>query len=195
MNRTVTKRAPSDTAETNGQALYYEVHGDRQALVLLMGIGYDSSLWTLAQVPAFPIQFRVVLVDNRDAGCSSEASRPYNIADMAYDLAGVLDVLGIPSTHMVGPYMGGMIALEFALQHAHRLDRLVLAGTEASPAQSAVARSTSGAVSRPMTRLGGVWQPTARFAVLCGFSPEPRGGPGHCRFDGQHPMDPAAYWR
>ena len=54
--------------QTNGQQLYYEVHGDGPRLVLVMGIGYDSSLWTLAQVPALSTQFRVVLVDNRDAG-------------------------------------------------------------------------------------------------------------------------------
>ena len=42
-----------------------------------MGIGYDSSLWTLAQVPALSTQFQVVLVDNRDAGRSSKASHPY----------------------------------------------------------------------------------------------------------------------
>ena len=42
----------SGTVRANGQELYYEVHGEGQPLILVMGIGYDSTLWMLAQVPA-----------------------------------------------------------------------------------------------------------------------------------------------
>jgi 3-oxoadipate enol-lactonase len=138
MTTDVMQRPQSGTVQANGQELYYEVHGDGPPLVLLMGIGYDSSLWTLAQVPALSTKFRLVLVDNRDAGRSSKASHSYEIADMADDVAGLLDALGIPRTHLLGLSMGGMIAQEFALRHADRLDRLVLAGTGAAPARSAV---------------------------------------------------------
>ena len=138
MSIDVTQRSQSGTVQANGQELYYQVHGDGPPLVLVMGIGYDSSLWTLAQVPALCTKFRMVLVDNRDAGRSSQASHSYEIADMADDLAGLLDALGIPRTHLLGLSMGGMIAQEFALRHADRLDRLVLAGTGAAPARSAV---------------------------------------------------------
>jgi 3-oxoadipate enol-lactonase len=138
MNTGMTQLAPSGTVHANGQQLYYEVHGNGPPLVLVMGIGYDSSLWTLAQVPALSTQFQVVLVDNRDAGRSSKVSHPYRIADMADDLDGLLDALGIPQCHLLGLSMGGMIAQEFALRHADRLDRLVLTGTGAAPARAAV---------------------------------------------------------
>jgi 3-oxoadipate enol-lactonase len=138
MTTNVTQLPHSGTVHANGQELYYEVHGGGPPLVLLMGIGYDSSLWTLGQVPALSTRFQVILVDNRDAGRSSKARGPYRIADMADDLAGVLDSLEIPHTHLLGLSMGGMIAQEFALRYEHRLDRLVLAGTGAAPARSAV---------------------------------------------------------
>ena len=138
MTTDVTELAQSGTVQANGQDLYYELHGEGPPLVLVMGIGYDSSLWTLAQVPVLSTQFQVILVDNRDAGRSSKARHPYTIADMADDLAGLLDALGIQRTHLLGLSMGGMIALEFALRHGDRLDRLVLAGTGAAPARSAV---------------------------------------------------------
>ena len=54
----------SGTVRTNGQDLYYEIHGDGPPLVLVMGIGYDSSLWTLQQVPELSTRFRFVLLDN-----------------------------------------------------------------------------------------------------------------------------------
>ena len=138
MNTQVTELAQSGTVQANGQELYYEVHGEGPPLVLVMGIGYDSSLWTLEQVPVLSTQFQVILVDNRDAGRSSTARQPYTIADMADDLAGLLDALGIQHSHLLGLSMGGMIALEFALRHGDRLDRLVLTGTGAAPARSAV---------------------------------------------------------
>jgi 3-oxoadipate enol-lactonase len=138
MNTDVTQLPQAGTVQANGQELYYEVHGDGPALVLVMGIGYDSSLWTLAQVPALSRQFRVVILDNRDAGRSSKASHPYAIADMADDLAGLLDALDIQRSHLLGLSMGGMIAQEFALRHADRLDRLVISGSGAAPARSAV---------------------------------------------------------
>ena len=128
----------SGTVRTNGQELYYEIHGDGPPLVLVMGIGYDSSLWTLQQVPELSTRFRVVLLDNRDAGRSSRADHPYTIADMADDVAGLLDALDIHRTHLLGLSMGSMIGMEFALRHADRLDRLVLAGPGAAPARSAV---------------------------------------------------------
>jgi pimeloyl-ACP methyl ester carboxylesterase len=127
----------SGTISANGQELYYEVHGKGQPLVLVMGIGYDSSLWKLHQVSALSEQFRVVIFDNRDAGRSSRASQQYSIADMADDVAGLLDGLEIPQAHLLGLSMGGMIGQEFALRHPDRLDRLVLSGAGSVPARAA----------------------------------------------------------
>jgi 3-oxoadipate enol-lactonase len=118
----------SGTVRTNGQELFYQVHGDGPALVLVMGIGYDSSLWTLQQVPVLCTRFRVVILDNRDAGRSARADQPYTIADMADDVAGLLDALDIQSTHLLGLSMGSMIGMEFALRH----------GPGAAPARSAI---------------------------------------------------------
>jgi pimeloyl-ACP methyl ester carboxylesterase len=127
----------SGTISSNGQELYYEVHGEGQPLVLVMGIGYDSSLWKLQQVPALSKRFRVVIFDNRDAGRSSKAAQQYSIGDMADDVAGLLDGLDIPHAHLLGLSMGGMIGQEFALRYPDRLDRLVLSGVGAAPARSA----------------------------------------------------------
>jgi 3-oxoadipate enol-lactonase len=138
MSANTTQIPRSGTVGTNGQELYYEIHGDGPSLVMVMGIGYDSSLWMLQQVPALSTRFQVVLLDNRDAGRSSRADHPYDIADMADDVAGLLDGLGIHRTHLLGLSMGSMIGLEFALRHADRLDRLVLAGPVAAPARSTI---------------------------------------------------------
>jgi pimeloyl-ACP methyl ester carboxylesterase len=127
----------SGTISSNGQQIYYEVHGDGEPLILVMGIGYDSALWKLQQVPALSKRFQVVIFDNRDAGRSSRAAQSYSIADMADDVAGLMDGLDIPHAHLLGLSMGGMIGQEFALRHPDRLARLVLSGVGAAPARSA----------------------------------------------------------
>ena len=90
--------------------------------------------------------FRVVRFDNRDAGKSSHLSDlgvptipeimakvasgqkvqlPYTLSDMAADAAGLLDVLGIGSSHIVGASMGGMIAQLFAVNYPAKTKSLV----------------------------------------------------------------------
>lgn len=127
----------SGMTRANGQELFFEVHGEGPPLILVMGIGYDSSLWSLAQVPALSRSFKVVVFDNRDAGRSSRATGAYAIADMADDVAGLMDSLDIRRAHVLGLSMGGLVAQEFALRHAGRLDRLVLSGCGAAPARAA----------------------------------------------------------
>ena len=188
----------SGTVRANGQDLYYEIHGDGPPLVLVMGIGYDSTLWTLEQVPVLSTQFQVILVDNRDAGRSSQAHHPYTISDMADDLAGLLDALGLHRTHLLGLSMGGMIALEFAIRYRDRLDRLVLTGTGAAPARSAVdpiqiwswvkAHDTTGEI------FGGQ-QFVSLFSTAFLRSPQAVRDTAELLASNPYPMGPAAYGR
>jgi pimeloyl-ACP methyl ester carboxylesterase len=122
----------SGKAAVNGHEIYYEVHGEGEPLVLIMGIGYDATLWGLHQVPAFSGKFKVIVFDNRDVGRSSQATEKYNIADLADDVAGLLDALDVDQAHILGISMGGMIAQEFALRYPEKVKKLVLTGTGAS---------------------------------------------------------------
>ena len=122
--------------ESNGQTLYWESHGKGTPLVLVMGIGYDATLWGLHQVPFFSEHFQTIVFDNRDVGRSSQAAGAYTIADMADDLDGLLDGLGVEQAHLLGLSMGGMICQEFAIRYPNRLNKLVLTGTGAAPARA-----------------------------------------------------------
>jgi pimeloyl-ACP methyl ester carboxylesterase len=87
-------------------------------------------------VPFFSNHFKTIVFDNRDAGRSSKATKPYTIRDMADDLAGLMIGLDIERTHLLGLSMGGMIAQEFALRYPKKLEKLVLTGTGAANARS-----------------------------------------------------------
>ena len=126
----------SGYVDTNSQQIYYEMYSEGEPLILVMGIGGDSTMWSSFQVPAFSTKYQVIVLDNRDAGRSSKATAPYTIADMADDVAGLMDDLGIERAHVLGISMGGMIAQEFALQHPARLNKLILTGTGAATGQA-----------------------------------------------------------
>jgi pimeloyl-ACP methyl ester carboxylesterase len=122
-------------AHCNGQKIYWESHGNGYPLILVMGIGYDSTLWG-NQVVEFSKYYRTVIFDNRDVGKSSQALESYSISDMADDLAGLMDELAIEQAHLLGLSMGGMICQDFALRYANRVKRLILTGTGAAIARA-----------------------------------------------------------
>lgn len=77
----------------------------------------------------------VVRYDLRDTGrsVSYQAGSPqYTQPDLAADVVGLLDTLGLASTHLVGVSMGGGIAQRLAVDHPDRVASLTLIAT--SPA-------------------------------------------------------------
>jgi pimeloyl-ACP methyl ester carboxylesterase len=115
-------------AEANGQRLYYEVQGEGEPLLMVMGLGADHLAWAL-QVGPLSEHFRVVTFDNRDCGQSSYAEGPYEITDLAADAIALADTLELDSFHLVGASMGGAIAQEMALGWPDRIRTLTLAIT------------------------------------------------------------------
>ncbi len=111
---------------------YYEEAGSGEPLVLIRGLGSDLQAWA-PHVPLLAKHFRVIVYDNRGAGRTGAPDKPYSIAGMADDLAALLDELRVEKAHVLGYSMGGMVAQEFALRHAGRLEKLVLLATSAKP--------------------------------------------------------------
>jgi 3-oxoadipate enol-lactonase len=115
-------------AEVNGQSIYYDVHGDGEPLLCVMGLAADTLSWAL-NVPGFAERHRTVVFDNRDVGQSSMAAGPYELADMAHDALGLADELELDSFHLLGVSMGGAIAQQLALAAPERVRTLTLAVT------------------------------------------------------------------
>jgi pimeloyl-ACP methyl ester carboxylesterase len=133
------------TTPANGIELAYEAFGQPSArpLVLVMGLGAQMIAWPEEFCAALVERgFFVVRFDNRDAGLSTHlhdapapdlrailsgdpSSVPYALEDMADDVAGLLDALGIASAHVVGVSLGGMIAQTVATRHPDRVRSLI----------------------------------------------------------------------
>jgi pimeloyl-ACP methyl ester carboxylesterase len=116
----------------------YDDRGAGPATVLLHPFPLRRDAWA-GIADALAARRRVIAVDARGFG-DSPLTGPFAIADIADDVAALLDRLSIAKATLLGMSMGGYAALAFATRHRDRLSALVLADTRAA-ADSAEARA------------------------------------------------------
>ena len=112
----------------NDVQLHYDTHGQGAPLLLISGLGYGGWVWQ-KQTPAFASHFQAITFDNRGVGQSDKPDVPYTVPLLAADALGVLDALNVEKAHVLGASLGGMVALQLALDHPARVDRLILCAT------------------------------------------------------------------
>ncbi len=117
-------------AKLNGININYKVEGHGEPLVMIMGFGASRSGW-FPQIRFFRKYYQVITFDNRGTGKSDKPPSPYSTRMMADDTVKLMDFLKIEKAHIIGLSMGGMIAQELAINHPHRVMKLVLACTYA----------------------------------------------------------------
>ena len=117
--------------------IYYEIHGEGEPLVLIMGYGGNSGQW-FRQIPGLTKEYRVIVFDNRGTGRSDKPDISYTMETMAGDVAGLLDAIDIPAAHVYGVSMGGMIAQHVALNYPEKVKGLVLGCTTCGGEQHSV---------------------------------------------------------
>ena len=118
--------------KANGVELFYDLSGPEAGTVVVFSnsLGTTLAMWD-AVVPALAGRYRCLRYDARGHGRSEVTDTPIAIDDLANDLAGLLDGLGIATAHVVGLSIGGMIAQAFAAAHPQRVNSLVLMSTTA----------------------------------------------------------------
>jgi 2-hydroxy-6-oxonona-2,4-dienedioate hydrolase len=102
--------------------------GSGSSLILQHGFLGGSGYWE-PQFAAFGRHFDVIAPDLPGFAGSGDIEAPDTLAGFAAALTGLLDKLRIERTMLLGHSMGSMIALQIALDHPERIDRLVLYGS------------------------------------------------------------------
>lgn len=140
---------------------------DGPPIALIHGLA-GSSLGEWYQVaPALAKNHRVILIDHRSHGLSALSRGRYEISDVADDIAGVLDQLGVTRAHLVGYSLGSTIAQAFAFSYPGRVDKLVLVGAFAHHPQPLRALRASGSVLlRGLERIFGIGTSDVRAGYL-----------------------------
>lgn len=100
-------------------------------VVLIHPLGLDHRAWAPV-VPKLATGRRVVSYDLRGHGGAAGAD-PYSMADVAADVVGLLDALGVDQAHLAGLSFGGAIAQAAAVAAPERVASLALLGTTDEP--------------------------------------------------------------
>ena len=113
-----------------GARIYYATYGKASgpAVILLHG-GLGNGDHFAHQVPALADRFRVIAIDSRGQGRSTLGKGKLGYPEMARDVVAVMDALRLKTASMVGWSDGGAIALALGIDHADRVDRLFVFGT------------------------------------------------------------------
>ena len=96
-------------------------------VLLLHGAGLDAGGLSLGSaMSALADTYRVFAPDLPGFGESDPMPAGWGFAELSAFLAPLLDALALPRASLVGVSMGGGVALGFALQAPHRVERMAL---------------------------------------------------------------------
>jgi pimeloyl-ACP methyl ester carboxylesterase len=112
----------------NGLDVYYEIHGSGFPLVLLHGAMGTIESCFADLLPALATARRVIAIELQGHGHTADADRPLSYSQMAADVAGVLEALGVGTADLVGYSLGGAVGLELAMRRPEMVRRLVYYG-------------------------------------------------------------------
>lgn len=124
-----TQKPTTGYAPVNGLNMYYESHGRGSGppLVLLHGSFMAISTnfnWTHL-ISDFSRTRRVIAVEMQGHGRTADINRDFSYANLADDIAAILDHLKIPQADVLGYSMGGGVAMQLAILHPAKVRKVV----------------------------------------------------------------------
>ena len=96
--------------------IYYEIHGQGEALLFIHGLGSSTADWK-AQVDHFSKSYRVIVFDLRGHGQSEKVPGTYSISLFTTDVSCLIKKLDNQPVNVVGISLGGMIGMHLAVYH------------------------------------------------------------------------------
>ncbi|RAI02159.1 alpha/beta hydrolase [Acuticoccus sediminis] len=121
-----------DVATPDGAILKARREGSGAPLLLISGLGGTAAFWN-GTVEALKDVAEVITFDQRGIGGSSRGTVPVTIAQLADDVAALLDTAEIATATVVGHSTGGAIAQSLAIRHKVHVGALGLSGTWLAP--------------------------------------------------------------
>lgn len=134
-------------AHVNGVRLYYEEYGKGEPLLLLHGNSQSIEAFAF-QIPELSKHFRVVAVDTRAQGKSTEDGKTYSYDLFAEDMKAFLDYLALDSVNIVGWSDGGNTGLILAMRFPQKVKRLITMGANIFIDKSVVVKGVIPAINK-----------------------------------------------
>ncbi|MGY2398160.1 alpha/beta fold hydrolase [Pseudomonas sp. SDO5271_S396] len=153
------------TADVNGIKLAYSISGEGYPLVILHG-GPANSDYLANQAALLSKHFKVISVDTRGHGRSSQGEQPLGYDLFADDVAVLMTQLGVAKANFLGWSDGGITALDLAMRYPLKVDRVVAFGANVDTAGTFTGADKKPAFAQMLKRA------PQEYATL---SPTPKG--------------------
>jgi pimeloyl-ACP methyl ester carboxylesterase len=124
-------------ADVNGIKLYYEIYGEGQPLLVLHGNG-GSILEATPHYPELIKKYKVIAIDSRGQGRSTDTDNPLTYDLMASDVKLLLDQLGIDSVYIWGQSDGAILGLLLAMDYPKKVKKVLAFGANIQPDSAAL---------------------------------------------------------
>ena len=111
-----------------GVTLNYEISGEGDPLLLVMGTSGAIPLWGEV-ITRLAEHYQVIAFDNRGLGGSERGEGAISVASMAEDASALLEALDVPQAHVMGWSLGSAVAQEMALAHPDQVASAVMYAT------------------------------------------------------------------
>jgi pimeloyl-ACP methyl ester carboxylesterase len=118
--------------DVRGIKMYAEVYGEGKRLLLIHGNGGSISAFS-QNIPYFSKKYKVIAVDSRAHGKSTDAKDSLSFEQMADDFSALLDKMHIDSAYVIGWSDGGINALLLAMRHPEKVIKLASTGANLTP--------------------------------------------------------------
>ena len=105
--------------------LNYAAEGAGPPVVLVHGVGSNLQAWDRVVARLSP-QFRVLRMDLRGHGASTQIREPYSLEKFGEDIISVMNAAGIAKADVVGFSLGGLIGQCLALNWPGRFRKIAL---------------------------------------------------------------------
>jgi pimeloyl-ACP methyl ester carboxylesterase len=113
-------------APVNGLKMYYEIHGSGEPVVLLHGAFMTiTNNWT-GWIDELCKTRQVIAIEMQGHGRTADIDRDISGANLADDVAALLDHLKIPRADLIGYSMGGGVAMQCAVRHPDKVRKVVV---------------------------------------------------------------------
>ena len=138
------------TQTINGVPINFTLDGTTGAPLITFAHALSLNLRSFDdQIDAFKDQYRVLRLDLRGHGKTDKDGGSFSMEDLADDVVGLWDHIGVEKSHFVGSSLGAMVGLALALDHADRLSSLTfMASQGALPPERIVASRANIAAMR-----------------------------------------------
>jgi len=113
--------------DVNDIKVYYEIYGEGEPLLLLHGNSGSIENF-ICQIPELSEHFKVIAVDSRAQGRSTDSDKDITYTLMASDMSELIDKLNLGKVNVVGWSDGGIIGLELAFSHPGKVLKVITFG-------------------------------------------------------------------